>query len=559
MLGVYTESVTAHVGKLGESFVRRLWAKDPTLWHKDPHRQQTIQHSLGWLHPSEQYRHLARIKEAANVAKGFKHVLLLGMGGSSLCPGIFRTTCKEIPGFPTLHVLDSTVPAAIDAIQRKIDLAETLYIVSSRLGATIESLSLYRYFFEKMRTLKADQACDHFMAITNPGSPLEALARTHHFRDIFYGETDIGGRYSALSNFGLLPAAMIGVDITTMLDLAEEMRKRCDVGIPLMENPGVVLGAALGILALRGRNKLTFKIAPPFCALGRWLEQLIAESTGKEGKGIVPVDGEPIGAIEAYENDRLFVCIGDPQEITDQDRQVAALQKVGHPGIHIQIPDAVHLGEMFFLWEFATAVAGHILGINPFDQPSVEESKRTTNAILDQYERFSVFPEQTPVLTVDGMCVYTNTHCPQEIFIQKTLSGILSVYSERNPKGAYWVWMAYLACDAEIDAILQKIRVSVRDRRRVATTVGYGPGLLHSTGQLHKDGPNGGLFVQITASDPLDIPIPDVPYTFGILKSSQALGDFQSLTMRKRRVIRIDLGRDIKGGLLRLAEVVRHL
>ncbi|HEV8242459.1 MAG TPA: bifunctional transaldolase/phosoglucose isomerase [Nitrospirales bacterium] len=563
-LGALDAGVQAKLKELRQNgFVSRLWSKDPILWHQDPTHQKIIRNALGWLHITEQQLHqLPRIKGVAESvrAAGFKHALLLGMGGSSLCPEVFRMTFGVVPGFPELHVLDSTVPAQVRSFEKRVDLARTLCIVSSKSGSTIEPLVFYRYFFDRLRQVKGDKAGEHFIAITDPGSLLESLAQESKFRDILPGVPDIGGRYSALSNFGIVPAAIMGVDVEHLLDRAERMRQSCDSHVPPEDNPGVMLGIVLGELAKQGRDKITFVTSPAISDLGAWLEQLIAESTGKEGKGIIPVDDEPLGPPDVYGRDRLFAYIrysGKPD--SDQDAKVAALEKADHPVIRVELTDLLNLGEEFFRWEMATAVAGSLLGINAFDQPNVQESKDYTKNFLDEYKKTGLLPEEEPVLSAEGIKIYGDAANCQALKGASTLEEALKAHLVRVQAGDYVALNVYVErTDASHEA-LQRIRLRVRDKKKVATTLGYGPRFLHSTGQLHKGGPNSGVFIQITSDDAEDLPIPDEPYTFGVLKAAQALGDFLSLSKRNRRAIRLHLGADVEAGLKRLQTVIEKV
>src|SRR3989454_692881 len=541
-------------------FVRRLWAKDPTLWHSDPVHQKIIRNALGWLYITEQQvHHLPRIKGVAESvrAAGFKHALLLGMGGSSLCPEVFRRTFGVVPGYPELHVLDSTVPAQVRSFEKRVDLAKTLCIVSSKSGTTTEPLVFYRYFFERMRQIKGEKAGENFIAITDPGSLLEKLAQESRFRDILPGVPDIGGRYSALSNFGIVPAAIMGVNVEHLLYRAERMRHSCDACVPPEDNPGVVLGVVMGELAKQGRDKITFVTSPAIWDLGAWMEQLIAESTGKEGKGIVPIDDEPLGPPEVYGQDRLFAYIRYMGGVdAAQDAKVEALEKAGHPVVRIELADLINLGEEFFLWEMATAVAGSLLGINAFDQPNVQESKDYTKNFLDGYKKTGRLPEEEPILTADGIKVYGDAANRQALKGAVTVEDAVKAHFARVQAGDYFAVNAFVERTDASHQALQAIRLRVRDKKKVATTLGYGPRFLHSTGQLHKGGPNTGGFLQITSDDAEDLPIPGEPYTFGVLKSAQALGDFLSLSKRNRRALRVHLGKDVVAGLKKLQAAV---
>jgi transaldolase/glucose-6-phosphate isomerase len=563
-LGPLEGRVQAKLRELRQTgFVRKLWAKDPSLWHRDPVHQKIIRNALGWLHVTEQQvHHLPRIKGVAESirAAGFKHALLLGMGGSSLCPEVFRMTFGVVPGFPELHVLDSTVPAQVRSFEKRVDLAKTLCIVASKSGTTTEPLVFYRYFFDRMRQVKGDKAGENFIAITDPGSMLESLAQKSKFRDILPGVPDIGGRYSALSNFGIVPAAIMGVNVEHLLYRAERMRHSCDSCVPPEDNPGVLLGVAMGELARQGRDKITFITSPAIGALGAWMEQLIAESTGKEGKGIVPIDDEPLGAPEVYGADRFFAYIRySGGADAAQDAKVAALEKAGHPVVRIELTDLINLGEEFFLWEVATAVAGSLLGINAFDQPNVQESKDYTKNFLDEYKKNGRLPEEEPVLTADGVKIYGDAASREALKGASTLDAALKSHLARVKAGDYVALNAYVERTDASHQALQGMRLRVRDKKTVATTLGYGPRFLHSTGQLHKGGPNSGVFIQITSDDAQDLPIPGESYTFGVLKAAQALGDFVCLGKRNRRAIRVHLGADVNAGLKKLRAAVEKV
>lgn len=560
-LGTYEKDVQAKLKELREQdIVRRLWAKDPMLWHRDAAHHKIIRNSLGWLHIIEQMvHHVPRLKALSESVRtsGFQHVLLLGMGGSSLCPEVFRMTFGVIPGYPELHVLDSTVPAQIRRLEQQVDVAKTLFVVSSKSGSTIEPLVFYKYFFERVRQIQGDRAGEQFIAITDPGSLLEGIAKENRFREILPGVPDIGGRYSALSNFGIAPAALMGINIEHLLYRAERMRHSCDSCVPPADNPGVVLGTILGELGKRKRDKVTFVASPAISALGAWLEQLIAESTGKEGKGLVPIDGEMLGAPDVYGQDRLFVYLRyTDKPHGEHESLLATLEKAGYPMVRIDVWDLINLGEEFFLWEMATAVAGAILGINAFDQPNVQESKDFTNALLDEFKRSGRLPQEEPLLTSDPIRVYTDAANRQALGKVQSLDTALSAHLNRIHAGDYVALNAYIDRSPANDRALQAIRMKIRDKKKVATTVGYGPRFLHSTGQLHKGGPDSGVFLQITSDDAEDLPIPGESFTFGVLKAAQALGDFQSLSKRNRRVLRVHVGSNVEDGLRRLQQVI---
>ncbi len=549
-LGEFTSSVEERLKALQKSgFMKRFWSKDPAV--------QNAQDVLGWLHIIEQeINAVAQIKQFAEEIRteAFQHIVLLGMGGSSLCGEVLRLTFGAIHGYPELHVLDSTVPAHIKLIEAQIDISKTLFIVASKSGATIEPLVFYQYFFDKVKNIKGEQAGRHFIAITDSNSLLEKIAQENKFREIFPGVAEIGGRYSALSNFGMVPGALMGIDIATLLDRAGQMRHSCDACVPGSANPGIRLGAVLGELALRGKDKVTFITSKTVRSLGAWLEQLIAESTGKEGLGITPIDDEPMGKVADYGQDRLFVYIRYlPAIEKEQDDLIEALQSAGHPIVRIELSDLINIGEEFFLWEIATAVSGSILGINPFDQPNVQESKTYTNEFLDAFKKTGQIKEETPIV-VDTFKIWADSDL--SIRGGDSLESVLSAHFNRIKKGDYVAINAYLQRTHDIYETLQAIRTDVRNKKQVATTLGFGPRFLHSTGQLHKGGPNTGVFLQITADDEEDLLIPFAPYTFGNLARAQALGDYTCLIQRNRRVIRVHITGDIDKGLSRLKKAI---
>lgn len=538
----------------------RLWQRDPSLWKTEPGEQRIIKHSLGWLSVARDM--LGSVSEVTSFVdqarrSGFTHAVVLGMGGSSLCPDVCRATFGTAPGYLELHVLDSTVPASVGRMEQSVDLARTLFLVSSKSGGTVEPLSFFKYFHERVRAAKGDRASENFVAITDPGTSLEKLATEKSFRRIFHGHPKIGGRYSALSNFGMVPAALAGIDVRAMLERAERMAAACRRAVP--ENPGLTLGVALAEAARASRDKVTFVISPGIETLADWAEQLIAESTGKEGKGLVPVAGEELADPTAYGNDRIFVYLRlvpqtpDSAYADDQVHQkLHALERAGHPVVMIEVPDKLDLGAEFFRWEVATATAGALLGINAFDQPNVQESKDNTNRLLAEFRSQGRLPEATPLFEASGVRLYARLSRRASRSLREYLSSFLG---QARP-GDYVALLAYVDSSPEHAALLSRIRLRVRDRLRLATTLGYGPRFLHSTGQLHKGGPNTGVFVQITAEDFQDLAIPSEPYSFSTLKRAQALGDLESLQTKGRRVIRLHLSEDSKEGLTHLASLL---
>jgi transaldolase/glucose-6-phosphate isomerase len=527
-----------------KQFPARLWHKDPTLWKTDPAHQEIIRNALGWLAvPEVMTDEAASLRTFANEIRsdGVRDVVLLGMGGSSLCPELFARTFPSAPGYPRLYVLDSTVPDAIRAVMRAIDPAKTLFIVSSKSGGTIETLSHFRSFHEIVRA-KVEEPGRNFIAITDPGTSLEKLARENRFRRVFLNPHDIGGRYSALSYFGIVPAALIGIDVGALLDRAMRMTHSSAGCLRVRENVGVSLGGAIGALKRAGRDKVTFVVSPPIGAFGLWVEQLIAESTGKEGNGLVPICDEPLVDASKYGKDRLFAYLRLENGFdTAQDRAVDALKKSGAPVITISVADKIDLGEEFMRWEIATATAGAVIGIDAFDQPNVQESKDNTNRLLKQFEQSGRLHRPDPDAAADGLALFAGAEVKQAAGpIRSLADGLRALFKLARP-GDYFATMAYVAPSAVVDKEIAAVRAAALERFGIATTFGYGPRFLHSTGQLHKGGPNTGLFLQITQDHGESIPIPGEPYDFGLLNQAQYLGDFQSLEAHGRRVVRIHL------------------
>ena len=542
--------------------MQRLWQRDASLWTNDDEDKW-----LGWLDITDEQ--IAHPIELRNLAKevwsaGFKDVLLLGMGGSSLCPEVLRITFGKTAGYPDLHVLDSTDPAQVKAFENKIDINRTLFIVSSKSGSTLEPNIFKQYFFERTKqAVGADKADSHFIAITDPDSKMQKVAEADRFRHIFFGRASIGGRYSALSNFGMVPAAIIGIDTKKFLDRTQEMVRACGASAPVAENPGAVLGIILGTAAQSGRDKVTIITSPDISDLGAWLEQLLAESTGKLGKGIIPVDREELAAPEMYGSDRLFAYI-HTEHGTDVaiDAKVTALEKAGHPVVRISMPDVYDLGAEFFRWEIATAVAGSILGINAFNQPDVEASKIATRNLTSEYEKTGSLPPEKPVLEASGVKLFTDETNAAALATaaaaDKSLTGYLKAHLNRIHAGDYFAVLGYIQMNAEHEKNLQGIRHAVRGKKHVATCLGFGPRFLHSTGQAYKGGPNSGVFLQVTCDDAVDLPVPGQKFTFGVVKAAQARGDFQVLAERGRRALRVHLGPDVRAGLAMLTSALQE-
>jgi transaldolase/glucose-6-phosphate isomerase len=538
--------------------IQRIWRRDASLWKKEEEHQKTIRNALGWLTVPEKMStvgpELLSFAEDYRTDNGFRQVLLCGMGGSSLCPEVLTQTFGHLPAFPQLLVLDSTDPDVLAAFVNQIDLEHALFIIASKSGTTTEPLVFYKFWYGQVAQKKSDPG-QSFIAITDPGSPMVESARDAGFRKIFLNQPDIGGRYSALSYFGIVPAALMGLDIGKLLSRAGEMAASCAADVPAPDNPGAFLGAVMGEAAKSGRDKLTIVTDKKISSLGLWVEQLIAESTGKEGKGILPVAGEQLGPPSVYSDDRLFVSIAVGALEPETQAKLKTLEAAGHPIVYRTLTDLYDIGAEFFLWEFATALAGWRLGINPFDQPNVQESKDATKELLTHYASRGKLEEQT-VLASDGtLTVYADAQTGRALnatSVLDTLRAHLATVKEND----YIALLDYIEETPAIEATLQAIAGHLRNATRSATTTGYGPRFLHSTGQFHKGGPDKGVFIQITAPDRVDLAIPGEPYTFGILKQAQALGDFHSLASRGRRAIRIDLGADALAGLVRLQELI---
>jgi transaldolase / glucose-6-phosphate isomerase len=538
--------------------VRRLWQRDAKLWTGTDEDKW-----LGWLGiTEEQLAHISALQDiAADIKKaGFKHALLLGMGGSSLCPEVLRMTFGKIEGYPELHVLDSTDPAQIKAIESKVDLSSTICIVSSKSGSTLEPNIYKQYFFERVKEKVGEaEVGNRFIAVTDPGSKLQEVAERDKFRKIFMGVPSIGGRYSALSNFGMVPAAVMGIDVSKFLNNTAEMVRACGAGVAADHNPGALLGMILGVAANLGRDKLTIAASPEISDLGAWLEQLIAESTGKLGKGIIPVDREPLARPDTYGSDRVFAYLRlQTTTNKNQDAAIDALEAAGHPVVRIILDNIYDLGQEFFRWEIATAVAGSIIGINAFNQPDVEASKIETKKLTSEYEKSGKLPDESPFFDGDGIKLYADEKNTDTLRGKPRLAEVLKAHLGRLHAGDYFSVLGYITMNGANEKALQAIRLAVRDKKKVATVLGFGPRFLHSTGQAYKGGPNSGVFLQITCDDAVDLPVPGQKYSFGTVKAAQARGDFAVLAERGRRALRVHLGKDVAAGLDTLAKAVKQ-
>ncbi|HEY0613339.1 MAG TPA: bifunctional transaldolase/phosoglucose isomerase [Candidatus Elarobacter sp.] len=548
--------IDAAVDKLAQQrFLHALWTHDPAPWSSDAAHVEIIKHALGWVEIAQQtHAQSGDLRDFASAcAKRFDHVVVLGMGGSSLAPDVLRATFGKTPGYPRLHVLDSTDPQQIKALDEALDIARSLFIVASKSGTTTEPDAFFRYFFQRVQqTVGASNSSDHFIAITDPGTKLEQEAKDSKFLRVFVNDPNIGGRYSALSYFGMVPAALAGYDVGTILDRAINAMTANAATIAEYDAPGVRFGAAIGALAKAGRDKLTVVAHPSVRAFGAWAEQLIAESTGKSGTGVVPVDGEPLAGPHVYGDDRVFAYVGATLGGDDETvRRLAALEAAGHPVIRLAMSDALDIGEQFYLWEIATAAAGAVLGIDAFDQPNVQESKDNTKRLLGEFASAGSFGEPEPRVRTADALVFPLSGSHAAALGTDLQSAVVAVTEQIKP-GDYVAFNAYVPMDEDDEAVLERCRATVRDALHVATTVGFGPRFLHSTGQLHKGGSNEGVFFQITYDAPFDLPIPGM-VGFRMLERAQALGDFESLDKRNRRGVRIHFPGDPHRGLAALA------
>jgi glucose-6-phosphate isomerase len=536
--------------------IARIWQKDPGVWSEQPEHHKIIANSLGWLTvPGDVLARAAELTSFAQEvrAAGFTHAVVLGMGGSSLCPEVLSQSFETPQGYPKLLVLDSTVPAAVAHIEAQIKLESTLFIVASKSGSTTEPQMFERYFYDRVKQLKGAKAGENFIAITDPGTLLANQAKESGYRRTFLNWPDIGGRYSALSFFGMVPFAVMGGDVQVFLERATAAAKACqneDTGT----NPGAALGVLLGTLANKGVDKLTIVASKEIASLGLWIEQLVAESTGKEGRGIVPIAGEALGDVKDYGKDRVFASIAVGAGDSGTNAKLAALESAGFPVVHQQLSGPLDLGATFFIWEFATAVAGSLLKIDAFDQPNVQESKDNTKQILGEFVTKGSLPQQAPVVNDGALKLYS-----EDKALGATLDSAIAAYLKKVHAGDYVAITQYFVETPEADALVQQLRLAVRAKTGAATTTGYGPRFLHSTGQLHKGGKNNGVFLQLTAEDARDVTIPREPFGFSVLKQAQSLGDLESLVKHGRRAVRVDLGTDVLAGLKRLLQAVQKM
>ncbi len=538
-----------------ENKISRVWAKDASVWTGDDEAKW-----LGWLNVVEtELNDLQKYADFAKSVKDFSDIVLLGMGGSSLGPEVFSVTF----GKKNFYILDSTVPAQIKTLESKINLANTLFIVASKSGSTLEPNTFKQYFYERVsEAVGEENAGRQFAAITDPNSKMQKVAEQDDFSRIFFGNAEIGGRFSVLSVFGLIPAAAMGIDVEDFLNRTNEMVSACKNENPT-ENAGAILGTILGVCQTSGRDKLTIITSPEIYDVGAWLEQLIAESTGKDDIAIIPVDREMIQPPENYGDDRIFAYLKlDGESNAATEAKIAALEKNGQPVVRITLADKMNLGQEFFRWEFATAVAGAIMNINPFNQPDVEAAKIEAKKLTEEYEKTGELPDEKPFFEESGVKLFTDERNAGELSKlvgAESLVNYLKAHFSRIKKDDYFALLAYVEMNGDTEGLLQKIRHSVLKDKKVATCLGFGPRFLHSTGQAYKGGANEGVVLQITSDDAEDLQVPDQKYTFGIVKAAQARGDFQVLLDRERRALRVHLGADVKSGLEKILSLISNL
>jgi glucose-6-phosphate isomerase len=539
---------------------QRLFNKDPYLWKSDPDQIKSILDGLGWLTLPQDFLAKADdlisfVNEVRN--EEFKYAVLLGMGGSSLCSEVARETFGTASGYLELLVLDNTDPDAILDIEKQIDITKTLFITATKSGGTKETISFFKYFYDELKMAGKNDPGNNFVAITDEGSPLVATAKDYHFRKTFINPSDVGGRYSVLSDFGILPMALMGIDIKTLLSGALQMETSCGPNVPAGKNPGISLGAVLGACQKNGRDKVTFVLSSSISSFGYWVEQLLAESTGKEGKGLIPVNGETLGGVERYGNDRIFVHMYLPDDDNDANEQkLSALEASGHPVVRIKVTDKLALGGEYYRWEIATAIAGMIIGINAFNQPNVAESKKNTNDLLDEWQTNGAFKKADPTWQNGDLSFFTGKSVQLNNKQYRSVSEFIAAFTGLAHPGDYIALLPYFFMPASREQDMQSWREQMGNHLKVATTLLNGPRYLHSTGQLHKGGPDTGLYIILAGNEEKDLHIPGEKYGFATLHQAQSLGDFRSLSDKGRRVIRIDLGNNLDKGLEQLLQSV---
>jgi len=538
---------------------RRLFNKDPYLWKREPDQVKTILDGLGWVNlPQDFTKRVDDLEAFTNELRGegFKYAVLLGMGGSSLCSEVARETFGKKDGYLELFVLDNTSPEAITDLENNIDINTSLFITATKSGGTKETLSFFKYFYDRLAKSGAKDPGKNFVAITDDGSPLVKMAEDYHYRKTFINPSDVGGRYSVLSDFGILPMALMGVGVRTLLSSAMQMEASCNANVPAAGNPAISLGTVLGVCQRNRRDKVTFVLSSSISSFGYWVEQLLAESTGKEGKGLIPVNGEELQTPDNYGKDRIFIHMYLPGDNNkDHEEKLAALGNAGHPVVNIKVPDTIAIGGEYYRWEIATAIAGMIIGINPFDQPNVAESKKNTDELLKEWQEKGAFRRTEPIFQLDGLSFFTGEQST-DLNSNQSVKELITAFTNQAHEGDYIALLPYFMLTESRTKILQSWRERMGTDLKVATTMLNGPRYLHSTGQLHKGGPATGLYILLVSDEQNDLPIPGEKYGFATLHQAQSLGDFRSLSDKGRRVLRISLGKDIDNGLQQLENAV---
>ena len=570
VLGKYQKQVDTRLKELQDQrFVKRLWNREEGLWMKENIQSEISNLSMGWLNTaSKMLDRLPFVEEFCKSIQlsGFTHIVLLGMGGSSLTPLVFQKSFPDSKSGMKLIVLDSTEPETIKKIESEINISRTLFIVSSKSGNTAEVMAFFNYFFNRVDDIKGEMAGENFIAITDEGSPLVELADIKKFRKTFINFPEIGGRYSALSYFGILPAALMGVNVKELLERTLLMINECGSEVPTSQNPGVVLGTVIAELAEHGCDKLTYLLPESLSAFGLWLEQLLAESTGKNGKGILPLNGNPLMELNTYGRDRVFFQLelyGKENDI--HSKRLNDFVSKEYPVIKIQIKDELDLGKEFFRWEIATATAASILGVDPFNQPNVQESKKCTDHLLKIIEQDGKLPNLVPTLIEDSIRYYFKSQKFENILFSSSFDNeggaksLMRKILQLAKPGDYISLQTYLPEEPIVNSYILEIKQHLQKSFRIAVTSEFGPRYLHSTGQYNKGGPNTGIFIQLTCSTPNDIQIPKQNYTFGLLKRAQAIGDMEALIKNKRRAILVDLGDDFIAGLNSFKQVIETI
>ncbi len=559
-LGDLQKNVDATIARLQSSnVIDRLWKKDHTIWRSEEVHRKSILNRLGWLHSVDLMRqNIDGLRHFAEEIRGagFTHVVVLGMGGSSLCPDVCRATFGSAKGYPRLLVLDSTNPASVQRIENSISIATTLFIVASKSGGTTETNMFYKYFYGKVAELKEGGAGSNFVAITDENTQMEKIALEKKFRKIFLNPEDIGGRYSALSYFGVVPMALIGMDVSKILENASSMARSCSSTV-IKDNPAAVLGVAMGEAFKAGKDKLTFIASKQIETFNYWTEQLIAESTGKEGKGIVPIEGEQVQ--KEISSDRLFVFLSLKSDKGSFRSLQEKLSTAGQPFVEVELDDTHELGGEFFRWEFATSVAAVVLQINPFDEPNVKESKDNTVRVIEEFKKSGVLPKQNLLAEANGLSIFCEPSYSAQLAKSAgghSLKEFLHAHFRQCIQGDYASVLAYVDQNENNLKLLQLLRSAIGNRTSCATTLGFGPRYLHSTGQLHKGGKQNGVFLLLTAEESVDCEIPGEAFSFEVLKNAQAIGDYRSLAGRSLRILRVHLGKNIKDGLEHLHSVL---